>query len=803
MAVVVLVMTVTVIAVCVAEATRSAESPHSNVRVVDGGANVYAIAAGDLLDRAGIRAGDRILSINGVSFVDGGSYSAVFQSLRSGDLLLFVVEREGESIELSVRAAKSITVGKLVIAAVPIVVLLLAGAGVFFAGPRSLTALLFLLFCASSAINDASQLPVLGGDSLAQKIIIAAYTLFSIQSPALGLHLFVLFPSRGPVQRWLTLWLPLAYGIQTALGLSYFLPAFSTWWAERLANPELHPLLLSAFNTNVVICSALSAISLAAVAIWDSSDRVRLQARLLFFAFFLLTALQMALYTVPLRFGGRMPVSAETYTLLDLIVPAFVAAAVLFHRLWDIDILVRQGFIYGAASVVVGTVFAAVFLGFGRLADLVWDDPDIVVIAAAAVFAAMLFQPVQRFARRWIDRVLYRKRYSYHQLLVEIGEQLATVFDLPAAAMLLRTRITGALEPETLTVAIYREPPGLFEAIGPDGLQPMLVGAESAAVAEELARHGRPFRPLATDLLPLADSEIVVPIVHGNLILGFIMLGPRRSAVPYLPDDLDFLAAVARQAAPVLENAGLVEERAARERLAMVGTATAAIAHEIKNPLAAIKSTAAILRRRLKSDLRGQELTMVVEDEVDRLEKSVVEVLSFVRQRPVDPVPIDLAELVSQLASVVEADFARSNVTVTLDIELKPGSLRGDPDRLRQALLNLLLNARDAMPRGGEISIVLRSRVGGPSVSGVEILVSDNGSGFSDDVLPTAFEPFVSGKRLGTGLGLANVRRIVEEHEGLVEARNRARGGAEVSVWLPNDQGVGARPDATEGGFSI
>ncbi len=290
-------------------------------------------------------------------------------------------------------------------------------------------------------------------------------------------------------------------------------------------------------------------------------------------------------------------------------------------------------------------------------------------------------------------------------------------------------------------------------------------------------------------------------MVHGDLVLGAVLLGARQSAVPYLPDDLEFLAAVARQAAPVLENAKLLEERAARERLAMVGTATAAIAHELKNPLAAIKSTAAILRRRLKADQRGQELTIVVEDEVDRLEKSVFEVLSFVRQRPVDPIAIDIAELLTQLVSVVEADFERSQVQVSFEGNVQSVTLLGDPDRLRQALLNVLLNAREAMPRGGRISIALRARpAGAVQVSGVEILIADTGVGFPDEILPRAFEPFVSGKRLGTGLGLANVKRVVEEHDGQVEARNRPHGGAEVMVWLPCNQAVGAKPTAIEGG---
>ena len=110
----------------------------------------------------------------------------------------------------------------------------------------------------------------------------------------------------------------------------------------------------------------------------------------------------------------------------------------------------------------------------------------------------------------------------------------------------------------------------------------------------------------------------------------------------------------------------------------------------------------------------------------------------------------------------------------------------GDPERLRQALLNLLMNSRDAMPDGGLIRIAL-DPWGDENgrVSGFSIEVQDTGLGFPDELLDRVFDPFVSGKRLGTGLGLANVRRTVEAHGGEITASNRPGGGACVSLRLP------------------
>lgn len=802
-AAVVLTATVAVVAIFIFEGTQAAQPPHSNVRFDGEIMRVHAIASGDVLDAAGLEPGDGILGVNGVEFEAGGDYTEFFRSVKPGDDLAFSVRRDGRLLELSSIAKRSAGGSGLAIALVPIVVLLAVGGGVFFAGPRNPTSLLFLLYCATTAVNDAAQLAVIGGSSWIQLVMTVAYTLFSVQTPALGLHLFVLFPERRRLQKRLSLWLPLAYGIQTALGLSYLLPAYSTAFTELLDHPWIHPALLELFNANVVICSALSAISLAATAVRGRDERTRLQARLLFFAFFILTILQLALYTLPLQISSRMLVSAEAYTLLDLIVPLFVAAAVLFHRLFGIDVLVRQGFIYGVASVAVALFFAAVVFGlgwFGRRLGVHWE---VVSVTAAAATAGMLFPVVQRRTKVWVDRVLYGRRESFRRLIDEISGQLGAILDLDAATMVLYRNLDRALQPGMIEILIFRPSAPAFEVVHPDGRREVVLKDDEAIEAERIfLGHASPFEP---ELPPRSGAELVVPLVHGERLLGAVLLGERRSGVQYLGEDLAFLGTVARLAAVAFENARLLEERRVRERLATVGSATAAIAHEIKNPLAAIKSTAAILRRRIKDDPRGQELTRVVEEETERLQHSLLDVLSFVRPPESEPIAFDLNELVEQLLTVVESDFAGAGIEVEMTMNLASSTMVGSPERLRQALINLLMNSREAMPEGGLIRVLVnpwaeeRGRVGGFTIE-----VRDTGPGFPEELLDRVFEPLVSGKRLGTGLGLANVRRAVVDHGGEISAGNDTEGGAVVSINLPRglitgNEREGAKPGLPRG----
>jgi signal transduction histidine kinase len=383
--------------------------------------------------------------------------------------------------------------------------------------------------------------------------------------------------------------------------------------------------------------------------------------------------------------------------------------------------------------------------------------------------------------------VLYHRRYSHRRVVSDLAERLTAPLDAGGIALLLATRLEAALAPEEIVVAV-RGPGGAFAAAAPDGtLHPWCSGHDAETAADSAG--GAPFTPARGALPGRRDWALAAPVDHRGTLLALIALAPRADGVPYVPEDVELLAEAVRIAAPFLANAALSEQRADRERLAAVGSAAAAVAHELKNPLAAIRSTAAILRRRLPEDPRGRELTRVVEDEAERLERSVADVLTFVRPRRSEPEPVDLGELVAQLVAVVRPELRHANVEVELRLPDDAPVVHGDATRLRQAVLNLLLNAQEAMPSGGAVEVELGPWHDG-TAHGVEVTVSDSGSGFGDDALEHALEPFFTTKRLGTGLGLANVRRVAEEHGGTVALANRPAGGAVVRLRLPvSDEG--------------
>ena len=217
------------------------------------------------------------------------------------------------------------------------------------------------------------------------------------------------------------------------------------------------------------------------------------------------------------------------------------------------------------------------------------------------------------------------------------------------------------------------------------------------------------------------------------------------------------------------------------EQLAAVGQLAASVAHEIRNPLTTIK----MLVQGVREDLATRSLSpsdlQVIEAEVRRIERSLKTFLDFARPPRLERVPLDLVALVEQTLGLVRGRAAKQHVTLELRRPDGPVPVEADGEQLRQVLVNLMLNALDALPRGGRLEVSLRPGGAGE----VEVDVEDSGPGIAPEMLPRLFTPFASSKETGLGLGLVVSRRIVEDHGGRLWASNRPEGGARFTFRLP------------------
>jgi signal transduction histidine kinase len=217
------------------------------------------------------------------------------------------------------------------------------------------------------------------------------------------------------------------------------------------------------------------------------------------------------------------------------------------------------------------------------------------------------------------------------------------------------------------------------------------------------------------------------------------------------------------------------------EQLAAVGQMAASVAHEVRNPLTAVKMLVDLAVRPRDPKPLSKDDLRVIQAEVTRLEKTIQGFLDLTRLPMPQRAMRDLREPIAQAIELFRPRAEQQNVQIVNYSPAEPAMAFVDGEQLRTVLVNLGLNALDAMPRGGRLEISLM-----PTLEGCYIRVSDTGPGISPDISDRLFTPFASTKRTGTGLGLSISRRIVQEHGGDLTATNRAEGGACFTIELPN-----------------
>jgi two-component system sensor histidine kinase HydH len=227
------------------------------------------------------------------------------------------------------------------------------------------------------------------------------------------------------------------------------------------------------------------------------------------------------------------------------------------------------------------------------------------------------------------------------------------------------------------------------------------------------------------------------------------------------------------------ENQRLRQELIRSERMKAVALLASGLAHEIKNPLAAIKTFTEYLPDRHTDQEFVKRFEWIVSQELSKIQGIVENLLTFAKPQPLQARPVALAEVIQYTVGLLQSDCVKRGVQVEVRAEPE-ATVIGDSTQLRQALLNLCLNSVDAMPRGGRLTIDANR-----NCRSVELTVEDTGCGIPADQLPHIFEPFFSTKDSGTGLGLSVVHGIITQHRGTIRAESQPGQGTRMRVTLP------------------
>ena len=497
----------------------------------------------------------------------------------------------------------------------------------------------------------------------------------------------------------------------------------------------------------------------------------------------------------------------------------FISQALLKSRLLDLHELLGKALVFGTLALLLAVVYGALNVAIGDRRGLFLSTT---MVASSLIL--ILFEPAKAALEEAAARIFFREQLTFARGLRRLVRDLQTVIELPAAFNAVLDEVYDSKRATHASVWLaerdgmgfvlqgHRGPPPakLLDAKTHPGLFAHLLKSQTPVLREAIARRlGEPQKaketltgdqpkpaPTSQDEalvrgLDALQADLVVPLRAQGGVAGLLCLRDERLADAYASDEIAALIEVADQLAITIENSRLFGLLRERDRLAALGEMSAGLAHEIRNPLAAIKGAAQELDpKRIGGD--DGELMQVIIDEVNRLNVVVTEFLDYARPFRGTFVPMNLNDGVRRTAQLMQHDLASVEMVVELQGDLPDVS--GDAERLQQVLINLILNAADAMGRKGRLTLTTRTSADlsdaalwslkGPKVF-VEVWVKDEGPGIPGRILEQIFIPFFTTKVRGTGLGLALCQRIVQHHGGNIEVRSVEGHGSTFVVRLP------------------
>src|SRR5437773_6398481 len=371
------------------------------------------------------------------------------------------------------------------------------------------------------------------------------------------------------------------------------------------------------------------------------------------------------------------------------------------------------------------------------------------------------------------------------QIEADIRAVAARVFKLhdagqrDAAALIARRELVERLQPTLARVnrEIYRQAREL-------SVQGAVTQMQAIVEAKRRVLWGTGLLALVAGLLAswLIARDLARPLNQLRQAMAGVGAGDLDHAI--VPSSADEIGELARAFARMTEQ--LRQSRAQlvqSEKLASIGQMAVAVAHGLRKPLASLRAAAQLARHRVDAPAARAQLDAIVE-QVDRLDLRIAHLLQFSRPAPFHPLRESVRTLVEGALSGFAELLRERGIELVLSVAETLREIRVDPMRLEQALTEIISNALDAMPEGGQLTIGARAD-GQGRADGVALEITDSGPGIPAEILPNLCEPFFTTRPEGTGLGLAIAKRYVEETGGRLDIASQIGHGTTVRIWLP------------------
>ena len=494
-----------------------------------------------------------------------------------------------------------------------------------------------------------------------------------------------------------------------------------------------------------------------------------------------------------------------------VIMVGFTTYSIVRHRLMDINIVLKKGTTY---TLLILLLFVPSFLLALLFQKLVYGDIHYLLLGFLSfllLLVTIVFDRIKPRTERAVEQFLFKNRYDYRDILARFSKAMVTILDLQSLTKSVFGTITQTMGVEKASLFLLDEEKGtysLFESknINLTTANPQLPKDDpfphylqkigEIIIREELAKGDKnPELKYIVNMMSLIGAEVSIPLILKGQLIGMLNLGYKFNRDIYSQEDIELLSTLANQTAIAIENARLYEDlkksksyiRRA-DRLASLGTLTAGLAHEIRNPLVAIKTLTQLLPERLEDDEFRDQFLKIAAGEVDRISSLVEELLDFAR--PSDPKLEfeDINTILDGMILLVSTETKKKQVNILRNYASDLPPVQIDREQIKQVLLNILLNAVQATSASGKITVKTRSFIKPGGEPYIQIECTDTGCGIPPEHIEEIFNPFFTTKSTGSGLGLSISHQIVQDHRGYIDVESRVEKGSSFFINLPVNQ---------------
>ena len=767
---------------------------------------------GPAAEARGISRRDRLIAIDGLSVGEWLRAGMPGVSV-GGENLVRVRKHDGREFNIRVPGVRfedaSFPLDQLAMVAIPFIgiVYLVIGLGVWLLKPDRRESWIFLLFCAAT-----SALLTLIGPAPGLVWLFVSLTLPWVGATAF--HLFTAYPIEPA---WIVRHPQLRAVVYAGAGS---LSALVLARSGLGISDDSTDALATSFTVGLALLCLAIAISerlhRPSTKTAERSDVMLVGGLLSFVPVVISLAVHITVGT---------PFSLPLSMSLFFFFPAAVGYGIVRRDLFDLRVAARSSAAYGAATLAITGVFAALItLAAGALRRMDVDARTPVFSVVFLPIAILAFNPVLQRVQRFVDNVFDRERRAYRRAVREISEAMVSMLSAKEIVERILIAVTDTMGVERALVMLHA-----------DASEPLRPTAsrgdwDPEALALELEPDHALCRQLWMQRQELArgdfddefdtlDVELLVPILFGVDLLGVIAVGRKLTSERLGPDERQLLRTLANQSAIAIENAKAFDEIAqlnktlearveARtrelretqaqlvqsEKMRSLGQLVAGVAHELNNPIGFVHANLQLLEeyveRLMRVDLEPavrqrsraaiEKLLARSQEGTERVKQIVQDLRTFSRTDQAELTRVSLNDAIERTLALMEARL-KGGIAVEKDLGALP-EVRCYAGQLNQVFMNLLMNACDALEGRGKITVRTR-----PEKDGVMLEFVDDGPGMSPEVRSRIFEPFFTTKPVGkgTGLGLSISHGIIERHGGALSVDSEPGGGARFTIHLP------------------